>query len=167
MTKPLLLAAIVLTAPLTLVACDSPDTDEGEVVTKQLQNADVLLEDALAAVDDAAPEAIVIEAEFLSGVDVGYYALVAVDGEDLVTFEVDGRRPTAREVARRRAEGERLNRARAHRHARRRLAAALAELGGRRGGERVIRARLLAREAEVDLRDRRGNERRILHALAD
>lgn len=163
MTKTLLIAASLLTVSFASVACDSPEDDETTVVTRQLQEADLPLEDALAAVAEVAPDAIAIEAKFTAGVSSGFYEILAIEGSDLVTLEVeaDADRPEAREVARRRAGEERLARARAHRHFRRRLAAALADHRGRQDTERPIRARLMDRDVEVDLRDSRGNERRI------
>ena len=165
MTKRLLLATGLMLSSWGLAACDTSD-DEDSVVDKQLDAAELDLEEALDLVSDAAPEAIVIEASFESGVDEGYYEILAVDGEDLATFEVDAESPTAIEVARRRATEDELARARAHHHARRRLAAALR--GAREGSrDRAIWARLLDREALIDLLDRRGNKRRIRHHLAD
>lgn len=165
MTKRLLLVSGLMLSTWGLAACDTSD-DEGSVVDKQLEAADLDLEDALDLVSDASPEAIVIEASFDSGVDQGYYEIHAVDGEDLVVFEVDAESPVAIEVARRRANADELARARAHHHARRRLAAALR--GARDASrERAIWARLLDREALIDLLDRRGNKRRIRHHLAD
>ena len=167
MTKSLVVAAALLTAPFALAACDAPN-DEPDVVSKQLQDADLPLEDALLAVDEAAPDAIVIEAEFLSGVDAGYYEVLAIEGKDEVLFEVEASRPAiAVEVERRGANADRLERARKHRHARRRLAAALADMQGRRAGERIRFAQLLSREILIDLLDRRGKARRIRQALAD
>ena len=167
MTKSLVVAAALLTAPFALAACDAP-SDEPDVVSKQLQDADLPIEDALSAVDEAAPDAIVIEAEFQSGVDAGYYEVLAIEGEDLIVFEVEASRPAvAFEVERRRADEERLARARRHRHLRRRLAAALADMTDRRAGERIRLARLLPSEIVVELLDRRGNARRIRQALAD
>lgn len=157
--------ALVLFVPFHL-ACDADDDTQTEY-TEQVEQADVLLEDALVTVDDASESAVIVDALFELGVDDGFYTVEAVDETDaLVVFEIDAITGRRVELERRAADRDRADLARRHRHERRRLAALVREVRDERRDARAVRARLAGDEAEIELVDRRGRREIVRRALA-
>ncbi len=179
LTRATLLGAACAAASLA-VGCDQSTDDSQTEVARQLDDADVTLDDALAAIEDEVDEGMVFEADFEMGVDDGYYTIVAVQGDDEVIYEVDARTGEREEAERRAASRERAARARRHADLRRRIARAVREAREEDQRFRPLRLRLrLAAgdddrrgeraeerlEVEVDLADRDGRVRQVRRAL--
>ncbi|MCA9706149.1 MAG: PepSY domain-containing protein [Myxococcales bacterium] len=163
MTRSLMLCACLFTANLAS-GCDQAD-DSGPEYRDQLDDAAITLEDAIDPVTEQI-EAVVVDATFELGVDDGFYLVEAVEGEDLVVYEVDARTGERVVGERVRARPERLELARRHHAARRRLAQLVREIRAEHADERAVRARLLRDELEVELMDRRGRRHALRRRLA-
>ena len=143
MTRSLMLCACLFTANLAS-GCDQAD-DSGPEYRDQLDDAAITLEDAIDPVTEQI-EAVVVDATFELGVDDGFYLVEAVEGEDLVVYEVDARTGERVVGERVRARPERLELARRHHAARRRLAQLVREI---RAEHADVRAPAQAVDQEV------------------
>ena len=155
----------LLAATITVTACDEP-RDEGSVQQQQLEQADLQIEDALAIADADHDEAVVVEAVFEAGVELGWYEVTVVVGDDEIVYEIDARTGERVQLARRLANADHRRRAELHRRLRHRLAQAIAEHRRGHADLRIVLARLLDSEVELETLDR-GVRERIRLALAE
>ncbi len=167
MTRTIMLAACLFTANLA-AGCDSPDDAEVEY-RDQLSDAEVTLEDAIDPVLHDT-DAVIVDATFEQGVDDGFYLVEAIVDEELTVFEIDAMTGERVVSERTRARPERIELARRHHHARRRLAQLIREIRAERSDERAVRARLVrderrGDEVEVELMDRRGRRHAVRRRL--
>lgn len=167
MTRTLMLCACLFTANLAS-GCDQSDSDTTEY-RDQLSDAELTLEDAVEPLLDET-DGVIVDATFELGVDDGFYLVEAIFDDELVVFEIDAMTGERVESERSRARPERVELARRHHHARRRLAQLIREIRAERPDDRAVRARLLDGEAdgevEVELMDRRGRRHLLRRRLA-
>ena len=163
--KTAITAIALFATTLTITACDEPE-DEGSVVEQQVVDADIQIEDALTIAAEDEPDAVVVEAVFEAGVDSGFYEVTMVMDDEEVVYEIDARTGERAQLRRRLANADQRRRAQLHRRLRHRLAEAVRNHRRDRPHLRIVLARLLDAEVELELLDR-GARERIRLALAD
>lgn len=166
--KTAITAIALFAATLTVTACDEPE-DEGSVVEQQVLDADIQIEDALTIAAEGSEDdedAVVVEAVFEAGVDAGFYEVTMVIDDEEIVYEIDARTGERAQLLRRRANADHRRRAQLHRRLRHRLAEAVREHRRDRPNLRIVLARLLDAEVELELLDR-GARERIRLALAE
>ncbi len=163
--KTIIATFALLATTLTVSACDEPD-DEGTVQEQQLDQADLRIEDALTIAADDEEDAVVVEAVFEAGAESGWYEVTVVVGDEAIVYEIDARTAARVQLARRLASAEHRRRAQLHRRLRHRLADAIGEHRRDHANLRVVFARLLDAEVELETLDR-GVRERLRLALAE
>jgi hypothetical protein len=110
---------------------------------------------------------VTLDAVFELGVEEGFYVVETITANDeAIVFEVDAMTGARVELERRRADRDRADLARRHRHERRRLAALVREIREERRDVRAIRARLAGDDGEVEIVDGRGRREVVRRRLA-